>query len=346
MRKVGCEFGDLLPIKTLKAARYDSHNHTYALPRQELVENLNVLWATREICPESQPILKEEYAVSIAQIEREIQELSSIQDYSPRLKVDFTIWKAICHQENRRKQLYQQRLNRESAAASLLTQLSQWLQNTTVALEESWQALETIFDAPPMSFARQQKSETLYADAVPSMLRILKSSASEKERARAAFTLGSLGGDRQYPEAIEALANLLQETEDEETRTQAALSLGKLAPQHPLSGSQRAKLIDLGIQLNGYKIALVASVVPRPDGRIGVALEVKTLDPKRTLPANLTLSVLSASGETRLESIARSDEQGNGKDYAIGTRFSLKAGKTFKVQVSLGNARFTEELMA
>jgi hypothetical protein len=335
--------------ETVKGTAYDSIQNNYICPRQDLVENLNTLWAMQEVSPVPQPQVSSLPTLPSTTLQKQLEAFSEVTRYSPRLTADFTAWKTLLSQPQWRQKLHQKRLQQMSiktAVQKIPIQLSEWFQNAAETLEQGWQNLESVFDAAPVSFARHKQLELLNDEAVSVMVRSLQYSCSEKEKARAAYTLGLLGSQSVYPDVIDALVQLLQETQDEETRTQAALSLGKLQPNHPLSGRQRAKVLDLGIQLEGRKFALIASVVPRPDRRTGISIEVKTLDTRNTLPPNLTLRILSAAGETRLESVVRQDENGQGKDQTIGQRFSIKTGKLFRVQVLLGDACFTEELIA
>jgi hypothetical protein len=181
-------------------------------------------------------------------------------------------------------------------------------------------------------------------NTIPSVLRLLQISSSETIRRQAAGMLGEIGAG--HPEAIASLVELLQRTEDEETRWQAALSLGKLDPHHSLAGVRNARILKLGGRSDAQAIALSVAIVPKADNRIGVWLQLQPVDQRAMLPLHLKLSVLSESGETRLEAEAQQDEQGQGKDTAIGLRFSPPVAAPFQVRVTLGNISVIETFVA
>lgn len=225
--------------------------------------------------------------------------------------------------------------------------LSQWLRRS---FEKSWQQIEAVLTPPELGIVRELGAEpdtdepTATPETIASMIHLLQPERPEATRCQAAGVLGEIGAG--HPDATAALAELLQTAREEETRWQAALSLGKIEPDHPAAGVKRARAIDLGIQLNGYQVALVVAIVPKADGKLGVWLEVKPMGQLAVLPPQLTLGILSESGEVRMEVETRSDERGEGKDTALGQRFNVRPGKRFSVRVSLGEVSLTEDFLA
>ncbi|MDY6941066.1 MAG: DUF1822 family protein [Cyanobacteriota bacterium] len=226
--------------------------------------------------------------------------------------------------------------------------LSGWLQRS---FEEGWQQVEAIFTPPELGMVRELSPErgmvepqSTTPEAIASVIHLLQPDRPEATRCQAAGVLGEIGAG--YPDATTALAELLQTAREEETRWQAALSLGKIEPQHPAAGVKRARTIDLGVQLNGYQVALVVAIAPKAEGKLGVWLEVKPMGQLTVLPPQLKLSILSETGEVRMEVEARSDDRDRGKDTTIAQRFNTRPGKRFQVRVSLGEVSVTEEFMA
>jgi hypothetical protein len=100
---------------------------------------------------------------------------------------------------------------------------------------------------------------------------------------------------------------------------------------------QRAKIVDLGIQLYGNQIALVAELSPgAEDDRTTVRLRVVPVN-QITLVENLQLLVLDEDDQTFLEAKSRND------DSLIQLEFSGTPGEKFAVIVKLGSAEVMEQ---
>lgn len=177
---------------------------------------------------------------------------------------------------------------------------------------------------------------------------LLQPNQPEIVRRQAAEILGELAAKQpnSISEVSQALIHLLETTQDEETRWQAVISLGKIMPEHIKAGIQKARQIDLGIKLKEYKLALIMTVMPKSSERIGIWVQVKSMEQSMLLPAGLKLSILSESGESQTEVIARSDEQNQNKDALIQTRFSPPPNTYFQVKVTLDDNSFTESFIA
>jgi Protein of unknown function (DUF1822) len=344
----------------LKAGTIDSVKRLYHLDSQVLTEDLNVLWTLRSLHPKSpeSPESPDHASatalptLSLDQLEALLDQLSQPTPYSPRLEVPFQQWAALLANPNHRQVLYQRRQTAKLQSTPALTNLRQWLQQVTQTLGTSWQTVEAVI-APLSPAVRGSTSSNATWDAIAPVLQLVKTTTSEQIRQQAAGVLGEIGAD--YPEAIDTLVELLQTTQEEETRWQAALSLGKLAPQHPLAGIRRARLIDLGLQIDHQEIALIVALMPKPGDRIGVFLQVQAIDQQSNLPPHLKLSILSESGETRLQAETRRNELFNskdisskdisGKDKSINLRFSPPAGTRFCAKIELNHSCIIEEFL-
>lgn len=336
----------------LKAGCKDVARRTYTLPRQDLTESLNVLWVAQKIGLATPLEVTPFPSLSPQQAEPFIAQLGQATPYSPRLEIPFAAWAALLENDHWRQRLYEQR-QQPIEAPVLSTQpsvqpiahLRNWLGQAVAAVEEGWQAVELLLaplEASPVRGVNADEEVSL--NAIAGAIRLLQTSASEAIRRQAAGVLGEIGAG--HPEAIASLVHLLQATKDEETRWQAALSLGKLDPHHPLGGVRKARTLDLDVEPTIPAIALIVATLPKADNRIGVWLQLQSVDQRTKLPPQLKLSVLSESGETRLQVEAQQDEQGEGTDQSIELRFSPPAAAHFRVRVTLGNTSVTEDFVA
>lgn len=343
--------------------RYNESDRTYSLPRETLMEDLSAIELTMALHLQTEvaPLP----SLSATQITKLLQILGDSSLYSPRLKVEipFAEWAALIVNESYRKQLYKQRINQllqNKVAAALSSvedvltskkpfDLKQWLQNKIAAgkssVEDIWQSFEMLF-AQPEAVRSRGDSHTNEPEAIAPVIRLLQPNQHIQIRRQAAGVLGEIGVGN--PDAIKALIELFHDSTDEETRWQASLSLGKVDPENPLAGLRKARIIDLGMQLAGHKVGLIVAIMPKAEGRIGISLQVQPLDNSTRLPPDLKLSVLSESGETipGLETKARSDDEGKGKDRILELRFSPPPGTTFQVRVSCGDLNIIEHFTA
>ncbi|NEO16148.1 MULTISPECIES: DUF1822 family protein [unclassified Moorena] len=102
---------------------------------------------------------------------------------------------------------------------------------------------------------------------------------------------------------------------------------------------QRAKpidLFDLGLELAGNPVVLIITVGKIDKETASVRAQVYPRGETLTLPANLKLSVLTATGDIFTEVTARSN------DEFIQYQFNAQQGDDFGIQVSLGEASVTE----
>jgi hypothetical protein len=319
----------------LKSGTIDLKKRLYKLDRTDLTENLNVLWAmglhsATDVLSQVKPLPK----LTLDRLESLLAKLGKPTAYSPRLEVPFEEWALVLANPNWRKILCDRRQKApELKPAS--THLRDWIKRIYTAVEDGWQTVEAIV-APPSAIPARGVAPSVSTPAeIAPILRLVQSTESEQIRQQAAGVLGEIGAN--HPDTIDILVELLQTAQKEETRWQAALSLGKIAPHHPLAGVRRARLIDLGLQLGPAAVALVVAIMPKPNDRIGVFLQIQSIDPGLNLPPDLKISILSNTGETQLSSLSR------GKDKSIELRFTPPSGTRFQVQIELNQFQITEE---
>ena len=229
-----------------------------------------------------------------------------------------------------------------------LVELRLWLRHIVGLgqnlVEDGWQTFEDIFASPePIPFRSPKGSEHTSPDAIASVIRLLQPNQPEQIRCEAAGVLGEIGAGNS--DVINALTELLHSAKEEDTRWRAAISLGKVDPENPQAAISKVRIIDLGMQLGDIVVALVVTIMPKANGRIGVFLQVKPPN-ETTLPSNLKLSLLSESGETLREVEARSDLSGRGKDKSIELRFFPPPETFFRVRVTRDNVSVTQNFVA
>ena len=107
----------------------------------------------------------------------------------------------------------------------------------------------------------------------------------------------------------------------------------------PSNAIRRAKVLDLGIQLQGNKVALVVELTPDPTtDRTQIRLQVHPLE-RLSLPPQLRLSVIDDEDRITLETTSRA------ADDTIQLQFSGTGGENFVVNIVLGDARITERFV-
>lgn len=336
--------------KLKEKGKYDTIIRTYLLEPEELIEDLNIMWVARSLggdCAKRSGKADRTCAVkplptlSQAQAETLLAQLSQQSCYSPRLKVDFEQWGALIENETWRQNLYQQRIASVVPPQIVWQNLSKWFENV---FAQGWQTVEDVL-APteliPVLGANNPEADTEgKSKAIASIIPLLQPHHDELLRRQAAGVLGKIGVGNN--DVSIALTELMHTAREEKTRWQAAISLEKIDPNHPQAGRQRAKLIDLGMQLDGHPVALIVAVMPKADRKVSVFLQVQPTNAQTNLPPGLKLSLLSELDETIREIEARSDATGQGKDDCIQLAFNCSPGNNFRVKVTCNNVSFTE----
>jgi hypothetical protein len=119
----------------------------------------------------------------------------------------------------------------------------------------------------------------------------------------------------------------------------SADSLTLIDSEPPDIGITRAKLIDLGMQIAGYSLALIVELRAQSAQRKTIILQVHPTGNQLYLPPLLNLTVLDEFGLIFLEAQARS------ADNYIQLQFSGLPGEQFSVKVALGDASFIEDFI-
>jgi hypothetical protein len=102
---------------------------------------------------------------------------------------------------------------------------------------------------------------------------------------------------------------------------------------------QRAKTINLGIQLAEQPVALLVEIQPALSPEINILLQVHPTGDRQFLPPDLFLRVLDESGAVFREAQSRV------ADNYIQLQLSGQPGEAFSVQVAIGDASVTESFV-
>lgn len=326
--------------KLKQVGQFDRIRRTYSLQPEELIEDLNIMWAARELGCDRKATIEPLPSLSPARAQSLLEQLSQKTPYSPRLEVPFAMWGTLLASDEWRQELY----NRRVVPSKKLVDLRQWLGHFAESgqnlIEDGWQRLEDIFASPePIAVRSQRGAKPTSPDAIAFFIHLLQSNQPEHVRRTAFKFLEENGAGN--PDVINFLTELLHSAKNEKTRWQVALSLGKVDLENPLSGIRKAKLIDLGMQLI---VVLSVTIVPKANGRKGVLLQVWSQS-ETTLPAGLKLSLLSETGETRQEVEATSDLEGRGKGSLTLPAFSPPPGTRFRVRVMRDDDSITKDFI-
>ena len=129
---------------------YDLVDETYTLEAAELIEDLNVMWAARDIVTSRRPQLESNYTITSKEAETLLESFSQSIHCLPRLELPFAKWGALLAEEKWRQVLFQKlqeekvtTIEPKSIAQSAID-LSQWFENTFVA---GWKSLEAVLSS-------------------------------------------------------------------------------------------------------------------------------------------------------------------------------------------------------
>lgn len=307
--------------RSLKAkGEYDAISRTYYVEQDTVIASLDLLWVALDYLDE-----KGEVALLTSLSEDDakvlIEQLSQPSLYSPRLEVKFEQWGALLDQQVWLEKLYQRRMERVQPQ---LVRLEKWFDGV---VEAGWQTMEDWLNAKTLTPARFKKVRGIGLDTLEKIKRAIAQLYSSHQVALPANL---------KPES--ALVHLMQTTEDDTTCWQAAEYLWAIDPHHPDAAIRR--VMDLGIQLMGYPVALMVAVLPKPNSRIGVLLRAYPTGSHNKLPPGLQLLGVNEYGASipGLEAVARNEPQ---DDY-ISLYFSADEGDRFGVRLTLANATITE----
>lgn len=103
---------------------------------------------------------------------------------------------------------------------------------------------------------------------------------------------------------------------------------------------KRAKLIDLGMQLESQKLVLLIAVTPEINQEISIRVQLHPVSGNTYLPPNIKLALLTESDEIIHQ--VQSREQDN---YIQLPRFEGEVGECFSIQVAIDDWQITENFI-
>ncbi|GAB1544732.1 hypothetical protein NUACC21_74080 [Scytonema sp. NUACC21] len=218
--------------------------------------------------------------------------------------------------------------------------LENWLKNKNISnvFTNGWQAIElgvAVLFSQPQGLAgafRRGQSEMVDPNAPESVKRwIAQVYASEPSINQSqANSLAEL-------DPSSALTQLIKSTQNPEIQWQAADYLWQINPNYPDAGQRGLK--NLGVELASYPLTLIVAILPIPDGRRAIRIQV-TMSDRSYLPPSLKLIVLDEIGILIKEVSARE------QDNYILFKLTADPGDRFSVKVVLADASITEFFVA
>lgn len=123
--------------QTLRQGQYDLRDRTYAIDREELVEDLTAMFVTKDLYPAQRPTVESQPPLSEAQAEILLEKLGQPTPYSPRLESPFSQWATLLENAEWRRDLCRRRWNQKPEKS--VVPLSQWFQ-----IEQSRKTLQSM----------------------------------------------------------------------------------------------------------------------------------------------------------------------------------------------------------
>lgn len=214
--------------------------------------------------------------------------------------------------------------------------LQLWFQQVTT---NTWKTVEQLVEevsgvlgraAPALAY---RSTITTLPNTIPALLELFQTNQDRWTRLQILGLLGCIA--EADASTIALLVEVVSTTQDDELRRQAAVTLGKLQPSHGQAGVQRARVLELGMQLEQQRVLLVVTLTPDAEGDTEVHLRLYP-SANQPLPAHLQLSVLDEFGHPFLE------EQTLGDDDWVQLVFYGTPGDRFSISLQLGEATFRE----
>ncbi|WP_431658421.1 DUF1822 family protein [Pantanalinema rosaneae] len=214
--------------------------------------------------------------------------------------------------------------------------LQLWFQQVTT---NTWKTVEQLVEeasgllGQPTPALAYRSTITTLPNTIPALIELFHTNRDRWTRLQILGLLGCIAeGDAN---TIALLVEVISTTQDDELRRQAAVTLGKIQPNHGQAGVQRARVLELGMQLEQQRVLLVVTLTPDVDGDTEVHLRLYP-GVNQPLPAHLQLSVLDEFGHPFLE------EQTLGDDDWVQLVFHGTPGDRFSISLQLNEATFRE----
>ncbi|MFB2917859.1 DUF1822 family protein [Aerosakkonema funiforme] len=365
--------------------KYNKNTHSYCLERDDLIEDINIMWMAREFCPHEQVNIEPIPKLSLPQVKDLLKQVNRPLWCSPRLTIkEFKQWGGILAEQHFREELYHY-LSPEvvpalaitsNMASNKLVNLRQWLQRS---FEAGWQPIEEILGSGGANLAFAFRSGQTFRKPTPNnpatihpVTEFLRPEHDEETRLKTADFLVQV--DPNNSEAIATLIDLLHTSQSGWLRLKAAENLGRISVSNTeaidalttiLHSSQDDDLrwqaalslgrIDpsnpAGGVDRGRLIDLGMQVAGHP---VALIIDIR---PESDGEVGVFLRVCPTRGQTHLPpnlELIVMDESGEVVDQAqarsadnwIQLQFSVELGDRFSIKVALGDASYTQNFVA
>jgi hypothetical protein len=361
---------------------YNKMTRTYSLDREDLIEDLNVMWMAREICPNEKVSVDSLPQLSLKQVKSLIEEFDRPLWCSPRLTLkEFQQWGAILTEQHWREELYNYLSPVIAASAAStptknLINLRQWFQRN---FELVWQPVEEILGQGGTNLAFAFRSGQAFRQPAPEnpfaihpVTDFLRPDYDEETRLKTAEFLVQV--EPNNSDAIATLIELLHTSQYDWLRLKAAENLGRISVSNTevikalTTVLHRSQDDDLRWQAalslgridpsnpaagvdRGRLIDLGMEVAGHP-----VALIIK-IRRESSEEVGVFLRVCPTGGQTylppNLELIVLNESgevfeqaQARSADNRIQLEFSVEVRDRFRVKIALGETSHTEEFVA
>ncbi|NMG18690.1 DUF1822 family protein [Brasilonema bromeliae] len=107
-----------------------------------------------------------------------------------------------------------------------------------------------------------------------------------------------------------------------------------------VSSIKRAKLIDLGMEIESQKVVLLVALIPEDSQQVSIRVQLHPTGAESYLPVNIKLALLLESGEIIQEVQARVQD-----NYIQLKRFDGEVGECFSIQVAFDSYQITENFV-
>lgn len=134
----------------VRGGSYDATDRTYAVEREDLIEDLALMWVAMELSANAKPQVKALPVLYAAQAQSLLESLGKSTLYFTRLAMPFEQWGALLESDDYRKQLYERRVG-------ILPALSEWFETQRKELMATlkgcgWQLYQEVFHRPEFAF--------------------------------------------------------------------------------------------------------------------------------------------------------------------------------------------------
>lgn len=228
-------------LKTMGS--YDPSDRTYCLDAQQMIQDVSALWVVHQLAADepTQAAIAPLPPIPAAQADNLLQQLANLDIDQPRLEIPFELWGALITDDPWRQRLYQQRQG-ESATASRVTQLRQWLQNR---FETGWQALETLVgNEANLAFSFRQT-----VDLTETTIKGVKLLQLPTQAVLLLVIVESTPNDDRVGIRVQLRSR------DRQTPLPEAVSLNLLATEGEVIQSVQARRQDEAIQLKRFRVS-------------------------------------------------------------------------------------------